>query len=122
MSKSDVIELKGTVKESLPNAQFKVVLDNGHQILDNKVVDYTIEKYTSVKEILDALKNKGLYVTNSTDSVTVKEVATSTAAVVIKPGDEKLDFSKKIKDTKNQLIGFEKELTKIIIFVYFYIV
>lgn len=33
MSKSDVIELKGTVKESLPNAQFKVVLDNGHQIL-----------------------------------------------------------------------------------------
>ena len=33
MSKSDVIELKGTVKESLPNTQFKVVLDNGHQIL-----------------------------------------------------------------------------------------
>ena len=28
MSKSDVIELKGTVKESLPNTQFKVVLDN----------------------------------------------------------------------------------------------
>ena len=33
MSKSDVIELKGTVKEALPNAQFRVVLDNGHQIL-----------------------------------------------------------------------------------------
>ena len=33
MSKSDVIELKGTVKESLPNAQFKVELENGHQIL-----------------------------------------------------------------------------------------
>lgn len=33
MSKSDVIELKGTVKEALPNTQFKVVLDNGHQIL-----------------------------------------------------------------------------------------
>ena len=33
MSKSDVIELKGTVKESLPNTQFKVVLDNGHTIL-----------------------------------------------------------------------------------------
>ena len=33
MSKSDVIELKGTVKESLPNTQFKVELDNGHQIL-----------------------------------------------------------------------------------------
>ena len=33
MSKSDVIELKGTVKEALPNTQFKVVLDNGHTIL-----------------------------------------------------------------------------------------
>ena len=33
MSKSDVIELKGTVKESLPNAQFKVELENGHQIM-----------------------------------------------------------------------------------------
>ena len=33
MSKSDVIELKGTVKEALPNAQFKVELENGHQIL-----------------------------------------------------------------------------------------
>ena len=32
MSKSDVIELKGTVKESLPNTQFKVELENGHQI------------------------------------------------------------------------------------------
>ena len=33
MSKSDVIELRGTVKEALPNTQFRVVLDNGHQIL-----------------------------------------------------------------------------------------
>ena len=30
MSKSDVIELKGTVTDSLPNAIFKVRLDNGH--------------------------------------------------------------------------------------------
>ena len=33
MSKSDVIELRGTVKEALPNTQFRVVLDNGHQIM-----------------------------------------------------------------------------------------
>lgn len=33
MSKSDVIELKGTVKEALPNAQFRVALDNGHLIM-----------------------------------------------------------------------------------------
>jgi translation initiation factor IF-1 len=33
VSKNDVIELKGTVTEALPNAVFRVVLDNGHQIM-----------------------------------------------------------------------------------------
>lgn len=33
MSKSDVIELRGTVIEALPNAIFKVEFDNGHQIM-----------------------------------------------------------------------------------------
>ncbi len=33
MSKSDVIELKGTVIDSLPNAIFKVKLDNGYEII-----------------------------------------------------------------------------------------
>ena len=33
MSKEDVIEIEGIVVESLPNAQFKVELPNGHQIL-----------------------------------------------------------------------------------------
>jgi len=33
LSKEDVIELEGTVIESLPNAQFKVELANGHVIL-----------------------------------------------------------------------------------------
>lgn len=32
MSKEGVIELEGTVKETLPNAQFKVELENGHEI------------------------------------------------------------------------------------------
>ncbi|HHV14333.1 MAG TPA: translation initiation factor IF-1 [Bacilli bacterium] len=32
MSKSDVIELEGTVTEALPNACFKVKLVNGHEI------------------------------------------------------------------------------------------
>ncbi|MFZ7104434.1 MAG: translation initiation factor IF-1 [Peptococcaceae bacterium] len=32
MSK-DVIEVEGTVIEPLPNAMFKVELDNGHQVL-----------------------------------------------------------------------------------------
>ena len=33
MSKQDVIEIEGTVKEALPNAQFMVELQNGHTIL-----------------------------------------------------------------------------------------
>ena len=33
LAKEDVIELEGTVLEALPNAMFKVELENGHQIL-----------------------------------------------------------------------------------------
>ncbi|KAB3528868.1 translation initiation factor IF-1 [Alkaliphilus serpentinus] len=33
MSKQDVIEVEGTVKEALPNAMFIVQLENGHEIL-----------------------------------------------------------------------------------------
>ena len=33
MSKADVIECEGVVKEPLPNAMFKVELENGHEIL-----------------------------------------------------------------------------------------
>ena len=33
MSKEDVIEVEGTVVETLPNTNFKVQLENGHQIL-----------------------------------------------------------------------------------------
>jgi translation initiation factor IF-1 len=33
MAKEDVIEVEGTVKEPLPNAMFKVQLDNGHEVL-----------------------------------------------------------------------------------------
>ena len=33
MAKQDVIEIEGTVVESLPNTNFKVELENGHQIL-----------------------------------------------------------------------------------------
>ena len=33
MAKDDVIEIEGTIKETLPNAMFKVELENGHEIL-----------------------------------------------------------------------------------------
>ena len=33
MAKDDVIEVEGTVVESMPNAMFKVELENGHVVL-----------------------------------------------------------------------------------------
>lgn len=33
MAKEDAIEVEGTVLESLPNAMFKVELENGHKVL-----------------------------------------------------------------------------------------
>lgn len=33
MAKEDVIEVEGRVVEPLPNAMFRVELDNGHQVL-----------------------------------------------------------------------------------------
>jgi len=33
MAKDDVIEVEGTVLELLPNAMFRVVLENGHKVL-----------------------------------------------------------------------------------------
>ena len=33
MSKEDVIEVEGVVTDALPNAMFKVQLENGHEVL-----------------------------------------------------------------------------------------
>jgi translation initiation factor IF-1 len=33
MAKEEPIEVEATVKESLPNAMFRVVLENGHEIM-----------------------------------------------------------------------------------------
>lgn len=33
LSKQDVIEVEGKITDALPNAMFRVELDNGHQIL-----------------------------------------------------------------------------------------
>ena len=33
MAKEDLIEVEGTIVEALPNAQFKVKLENGHEVL-----------------------------------------------------------------------------------------
>ena len=44
MSKADVIEVEGTVLEKLPNAMFKVELENKHVILaqiENEFYSYS---------------------------------------------------------------------------------
>ena len=33
MSKEDAVEVEGTVVEPLPNAMFRVVMENGHKVL-----------------------------------------------------------------------------------------
>jgi translation initiation factor IF-1 len=33
MSREDLIEVEGIVEEALPNAMFRVILDNGHKVL-----------------------------------------------------------------------------------------
>ncbi len=33
MAKEDLIEVEGVIDEALPNAMFRVVLDNGHKVL-----------------------------------------------------------------------------------------
>ena len=35
MSKEDVIEVEGVVADALPNAMFKVQLENGHEVLSH---------------------------------------------------------------------------------------
>ena len=35
MSKEDVIEVEGVVTDALPNAMFKVHLENGHEVLSH---------------------------------------------------------------------------------------
>ena len=33
MAKEDAIEVQGVIQETLPNAMFRVALENGHQVL-----------------------------------------------------------------------------------------
>ena len=35
MSKEDVIEVEGTVTDALPNAMFKIQLENGHEVFSH---------------------------------------------------------------------------------------
>ena len=56
MSKDDVIEMQGTVLESLPNAMFQVELESGHTIL--APVSYThldVYKRQQIRSLKDSI-------------------------------------------------------------------
>jgi translation initiation factor IF-1 len=46
MAKKDAIELQGTVTEVLPNATFRVLLENGHTVLSVSPYDLTRGRIT----------------------------------------------------------------------------
>ena len=63
MSKADVIEIEGTVVEKLPNAMFKVELENGHQVLahiSGKLRTNFIKILPGDKELLGEINKKVL--------------------------------------------------------------
>lgn len=109
-------ELETAIKALAKGAEIKVtVKDKGHQTLDGKVVDYKVDKYESVDQILTDLIGKGLVEEHTTDTVTVKETPSSKDIVTVKVGDDKLDFTKKIVDENKKLVGFEKQLSDIVV-------
>ncbi|WP_195237150.1 cell wall-binding repeat-containing protein [Romboutsia sp. 1001285H_161024_C4] len=109
-------ELETAIKGLAKGAEIKVtVKDKGHQTLDGKVVDYKVDKYESVDQILTDLIGKGLVEEHTTDTVTVKETPSSKDIVTVKVGDDKLDFNKKIVDENKKLVGFEKQLSDIVV-------
>ena len=58
MAKDDVIEVEGTVVETLPNAMFKVELENGHTVLahvSGKIRMHFIRIFLVIKLLLSFL-------------------------------------------------------------------
>lgn len=91
------------------------IVDKGHQIIDNKVVDYKFEQYKSVEEIVTLAEADGFVAKAiSTEEVEVKRTETSTDVVKVKVGDDKLDFTSVIEDKKSNLVGFEKNYMDIV--------
>ena len=51
MSKQDVIEVQGVVKEALPNATFQVELPNGHTVLAHTGRLLSLHRLSGVREL-----------------------------------------------------------------------
>ena len=87
-----------------------VIVDKGHQVIDGKIANYEYKQYATAAEIVadvtDA-KVSGLTATiKSTDTVEVKK---DEDVVVVKVGDDKLDFTA-AKMENSKLVGFAKQV------------
>ena len=63
MAKEEAIEMEGVVVESLPNTNFKVKLDNGHENLNSdsmqrlravQAIFLELQKYSDAAKLIDA--------------------------------------------------------------------
>ncbi len=108
---TNVTELQNKINALTEGSTLEVtIVDKGHQTIDNKIVDYKFEQYKSVEEIITLAEKAGLVAKAiSTEEVEVKRTADSTDVVKVKVGDDQLDFTNAILDSKSKLVGFEKD-------------
>ena len=83
------------------------IFDKGHQVINGKIANYEFKQYETAAEIVADVEEagvEGLSATiKSTDTV---EVTNGEDVVVVKVGDDKLDFTAP-KMQKDELVGFE---------------
>lgn len=89
------------------------IQDKGHQVINNKIVDYKFEQYKTATEIVDAVNKANdpagtlVATIKSADTVEVKLNKDAKEVVTVKVGQDKLNFkAQELKDGK--LVGFEK--------------
>lgn len=86
-----------------------VIVDKGHQVIDGKIANYEYKQYETATEIVADVTDasiEGLTATiKSTDTVEVKK---GEDVVVVKVGDDKLNFAEE-KIENGKLVGFEKQ-------------
>ena len=83
------------------------IVDKGHQVINGKIANYEFKQYETAAEIVADVEEagvEGLSATiKSTDTVEVKK---DEEVVVVKVGDNRLDFTAP-KIQNNKLVGFE---------------
>ena len=86
------------------------IVDKGHQVINGKIANYEFKQYETAAEIVADVEEANLSATTklsatikSTDTVEVKK---DEEVVVVKVGDNRLDFTAP-KMQNNKLVGFE---------------